>query len=100
MKQVISCTNNFVNRLSILFTRFSGTLTDYWFGNITAGFLPGAIYSEVIYFPNPHPDKCSTNTGVTYMKSSIAVITIKKGDKEITCWGKYKIRWNPGLTYD
>jgi hypothetical protein len=68
-------------------------------GKITSTFWNGAIVSEVIYFPNPNPNNCNTQTGVTHLDSSLAHLTIKNdGQGEIDCSGSASVNFNPGLT--
>jgi hypothetical protein len=67
-------------------------------GTVRNGQLSGASFSEVIKMPNPEPQKCSEENGVTYLESTNAVITIERENLKITCWGKYKQTFEPGLT--
>jgi hypothetical protein len=68
--------------------------------NITSELWKGALVSEVIFFPNPKPNDCNTQRGVTHMVSSFAQLVIKWKDEkgEICCSGSARISINPGLT--
>jgi hypothetical protein len=47
---------------------------------------------------NPNPEKCNTETGVTFLISDIWIITIVKGSVKITCWGSYTTGFESGVT--
>jgi hypothetical protein len=49
---------------------------------------------------NPIPEKCNTETGVTFLISDIGVITIVKGSVKITCWRSYTTSFEHGVTYN
>jgi hypothetical protein len=61
--------------------------------------MPGATFLEVIRSPNSNPEKCSTDTGVTFLKSDFATITIEKGGLKIECWRVFTTKFNPGVNY-
>jgi hypothetical protein len=66
-------------------------------GIAKSGFLPGATFSEVTRFPNPDPDKCFTDTGITKLVTDVSIINIQNGRDKITCWGKYNVKLQPGI---
>ncbi len=68
-------------------------------GKITSKFWKGADVSEVVYLPNPNPEDCYTEIGVTSLDSSLAHLTIKNdGQGEIDCSGSATSDFDPGLT--
>jgi hypothetical protein len=76
---------------------FSGTLIYFDLGQVKSGFWPGAAFTEVTRQPNPHPEKCYTETGVPKLVSDVSVLTIQKGHDKITCWGMYIDKFKPGI---
>ncbi len=83
--------------LSFKFKLFSGTLIYYEIGEVESGFLPGATFIEVDRSPNPDPDICFTDNGISKLLTDVAVITIQNGSDKITCWGNYIDKLEPGL---
>jgi hypothetical protein len=63
------------------------------------GFWSGAYACEVVYSPNPEPEKCLSNKGVTRLDISFATFTIKINERDkIACFGKGYQTFEPGLT--
>jgi hypothetical protein len=72
-------------------------VTYFDLGKVDSGYLPGAIFIEVTRSPNPDPDKCFSDTGITKLVTDVSVINIKNGHEMITCWGKYVDLYQPGV---
>ncbi len=75
----------------------SGTVIFFDLGQVVSGFMPGAVVTEITRSPNPDPQKCFTQTGITKLKTDVSILTISNGKDKIACWGMYTDYYKPGL---
>jgi hypothetical protein len=48
-----------------------GTQVYYLLGKIVKNYMSGRAWVEVVRNPNPNPEKCNTETGVTFLISRL-----------------------------
>jgi hypothetical protein len=62
------------------------------------GYFEGADVVEGIILPNDEPEACFTETGVTFLRSSLATIVFQRNERErFTCFGHVTNKFEPGL---
>jgi len=76
---------------------YLGSESYYAIQEVLSGFWVGATVTEVAYYPNPHPKRCS-RIGVSVLRTSVATITFIRGKDILTCHGSYTDTYSPGLT--
>ncbi len=62
------------------------------------GYFEGADVVEDLILPNDEPEACFTETGVTFLRSSLATIIFQRNERErFACFGYVTNRFEPGL---
>ncbi len=63
--------------MRFLFSKYLAGRQIFQIGTVIKGFLKGAKVTEVVNLQSADPNACSSKSGLTEMKSKLAVITFK-----------------------
>ncbi len=83
--------------MNFLFSKYLAGRQIFKIGAVIKGFLKGATVTEVADLTSDYPDACSTEWGLTELKTKLAIITFHIDNVKVVCFGKGMEKFEPGL---
>ncbi len=83
--------------MKFLFSKYLAGRQIFKIGLVKKGFLRGATVTEVADLISHYPNACSTEWGLTELKTKLTIITFQYEKVRVVCFGTGTLKFEPGL---